>query len=96
MKTLITHKKEGIMDSIKEKAFGFTSDFNRVNGKRSHAIYFSCKINGKSRQLTLQGDKQDCIAKANAWLQWEVSPFITIQGEWEETDYLTFNFREAK
>ena len=45
----------------------------KINNKGSHDIYFKIKINGMGRQLTLQGNKKECIAKANAWLQWEVS-----------------------
>lgn len=67
----------------------------RINEKRSHDIYFTVDIDGMYGLLTLQGNKEECIAKANAWLQWEVSKRTTVQGEWEETDYLTFHWRAA-
>ena len=68
----------------------------QVNNKISHNIYFSYRQEGVNscKTLTLQGDKEECKDKANAWLQWEVSPSKTIKGEWEETDYLTFFFRQ--
>ena len=68
----------------------------KINNKGSHDIYFSVKLNGIGRQLTLQGNKKECIAKANAWLQWEVSRDTTVNGKWEETDYLTFHFRHKE
>jgi len=65
-----------------------------VNNKRSHNIYFTYRNNDCESCLTLQGDVKECKAKANAWLQWEVSPDRTIKGTWEKTDYLTYYFRE--
>ena len=65
-----------------------------VNNKRSHNIYFTYRNNDCESSLTLQGDVKECKAKANAWLQWEVSPDRTIKGTWEKTDYLTYYFRE--
>lgn len=67
----------------------------RINEKRSHDIYFTVDIDGMYGLLTLQGNKEECIEKANAWLQWEVSKSTTVQGEWEETDYLTFHWRST-
>lgn len=69
----------------------------RINNNISHDIYFTYKsADGNNlKSLILQGDKDECIEKANAWLQWEVSPVTTIHGEWEETDYLTFHYREV-
>ena len=68
----------------------------QINNKRSHDIYFSYRQEGEKHgcnRLTLQGNVEECKDKATAWLQWEVSPSKTIEGEWEETDYLTFAFR---
>ncbi len=68
----------------------------KVNNKRSHNIYFNYRQDGAKfcNTLALQGDVEECKDKANAWLQWEVSPSKTVQGEWEETDFLTFRFRQ--
>jgi len=67
----------------------------KINNKRSHNIYFTYKKDNFYRSLTLQGNTKECKAKANAWLQWEVSPNRTIKGTWEKTDYLTYCFRET-
>ena len=44
----------------------------RINEKLSHDIYFTVDVDGMYGLLTLQGNKEECIEKANAWLQWEV------------------------
>lgn len=67
----------------------------QVNNKISHNIYFTYAKDGFYKSVTLQGDVKECKAKANAWLQWEVSPETTIKGTWEKTDYLTYWFRET-